>query len=129
VLVAGKDGWRVSGAVLRDNWFQKLSRAARERAGRVASLLLRLVHGEAPDPALFHTFHAYLDALATHPEERHDALETLAALRLLSQLGLDAGGIPGEESEPFADPALDAVTTGRAVFIERVNRGIAASGL
>jgi recombinational DNA repair protein (RecF pathway) len=129
VLVAGKEGWRVSGAVLRESWFQKLSHAARERAGRIATLLLRLVHGEAPESTLFDTFDAYLAALATYPEERHDALETLAALRLLFILGLDAGGIPGEDADPFAEPALDAVTTGRAVFIARVNRGIAASGL
>ncbi|HVW71812.1 MAG TPA: recombination protein O N-terminal domain-containing protein [Candidatus Paceibacterota bacterium] len=129
VLVAGKDGWRLSGAVLGTNWFAQLPRDARLRAARVATLLLRLVHGESPDPALFDIFHAYLTALAVRPESDHDALETLAALNLLSQLGLDAGALPGAGREPFADAAIAQAGSDRTAYIARINRGIAASQL
>src|SRR3989344_2925218 len=53
VLVRVKEWWRVSGSVLRRNWFKQMPRAARPRAARVAGLLLRLVAGEVHDPMLF----------------------------------------------------------------------------
>src|SRR6185437_8331917 len=127
ILVAGKEGWRVSGALLRENWFRALPRMARLRAGRVASLILRLVHGETPDPALFDTFKAFLSALAEFPESLHDAAECLAALRVLSALGLDAGELPDDGL--FTKESLALVSENRSAYISRVNRGIAASGL
>jgi len=127
VLVAGKEGWRVSGALLRESWFRTLSRPARTRAGRIASLLLRLVHGEIPDPALFDIFKGFLSALADFPEPMHDSVECLAALRLLSALGLDAGEIPNGGA--FAAHTLASVAGKRSELVARVNRGIAASGL
>ncbi len=129
VLIAGKEGWRVSGALLQEAWFPKLSRAARTRAGRIASLLLRLVHGESPDPHAYDIFRNALIAFAEFPEDQHDAIECLAALQLLSILGLDAGALPGAAAEPFTEEALASVTKERASYIARVNRGIAASGL
>lgn len=127
VLVAGKEGWRISGALLQENWFQKLSHAPRARAARISALLLRLVHGETPDPALFDTFQAFLNTLSAVPESLHDSAECLAALRILSLLGLDAGNIP--EEGLFTQEALSSVAQNRSAFIVRVNRGIAASGL
>jgi len=129
VLVRGKEGWRLAGAVLEENWFKKLKRAdARRRAARVSGLLLRLVAGEAQDLALFPTVKGFLEALAELPEDTHEAAEMLAALRLLAALGLDAGAIPGESSE-FSPDTLAKVAKGRAGYIARINHGIEASGL
>jgi recombinational DNA repair protein (RecF pathway) len=129
VLVRGKEGWRVAGAVLEENWFARLERAsARLTAGRVAGLLLRLVPGEAHDPALFTIITSFFDALANLPEENHESAEVLAALRVLRALGLDAGEIPGDVSE-FTLPILSEVGETRAHYISRINHGIAASGL
>src|SRR5580692_963366 len=47
ILVRGKDGWRLSGAVLARSWFTELNAPARLRAGRITNLVLRLVHGES----------------------------------------------------------------------------------
>lgn len=127
VLVAGKEGWRVSGALLRENWFRTLPRAARVRAARIATLLLRLVHGETPDPALYDTFKAFLSSLVEFPETLHDSAECLAALRVLSELGLDAGEIP--EEGLFTPESLSRVAADRSSLIVRINRGINASGL
>jgi recombinational DNA repair protein (RecF pathway) len=129
ILVAGKEGWRVSGAVLEHNWFQELPRAARLRAARIAVLLMRLVQVDAPDQALFDTFAALLAALRDYPEDRHDAIETLGALRVLGLLGLDAGEVPGDAAAPFDAASLELTAAERSAFIARVNRGIAASGL
>lgn len=122
-LVRGKEAWRLSGAVLEESWFRALDRPARLRAGRVNGLLLRLVHGEANDPALFTLFIGFLAALPRLPDASQDTAEVMIALRLLAALGLDAGPLPLDDSYEPLDP--DA----RRALVTRVNRGILASGL
>lgn len=128
ILVRGKDGWRLSGALLEKHWSEALPAGARERAGRISRLLLRLVHGESSEPAAFFTYKGFLEALPDLTEPEADAAETLAALRILRALGLDAGDIPGTETD-YGPEALAKAMTGRRALIERVNRGIEASGL
>ncbi|MCI0597622.1 recombination protein O N-terminal domain-containing protein [Candidatus Parcubacteria bacterium] len=126
LLVRGKEGWRLSGAVLIENKLAKLSEPARLRAGRIASLFLRLVHGEIHDSKLFHVFSEFLDALPTLSEKDADAAECLAALRVLSVLGLCAGDIP---SGAYDSATLSTIHADRRSYIVRINHGIAASGL
>ncbi len=128
-LVRGKEGWRVSGAVLYENWFARMrANDSRERAARVTGLVLRLVAGEVQETELFPTVIGFLQALSTLPPAAHDAAEVLAALRVLSALGLDAGEIPTSEAA-FGEETLSQVGRERAQYISRVNRGISASGL
>jgi len=121
-LVRGKEGWRLSGALLLASWFSKLDRPARLRAGRIAGLMLRLVHGETNDPSLFMLYESFLAGLPGAGDEAQDAAECFAALRLLAALGLDAGPLPDTDAE-----ALSAEE--RRALVTRINRGIAASGL
>jgi recombinational DNA repair protein (RecF pathway) len=138
MLLRGKEGWRLAGALHTNDWFAKLSRPARLRAGRIASLLLRLVHGETADASsTFYTiFLQYLMALselsatATESDEAAaDAAECLVALRILHALGVDAGSIPGELRGGYTAEILESVIENRPDFVLRINRGIAASGL
>lgn len=129
VLVHGKDGWRLAGAVLKESWFAALPSAdARRSAARVCGLLLRLVAGEAQDSNLFPIVSGFFAALAKLPRELVEAAEALAVLRILATLGLDAGKIPGEPGD-FSLQTLAAVQADRADYIVRINHGIAASGL
>ncbi len=129
VLVHGKESWRVAGAILAENWFTRLHTAeARARAGRVTNLLLRLVASEVHDTALFSVVRGFFGALASLPEEMHEAAEVLAVLRSLAVLGFDAGVIPGEASM-FTESLLAEVLKGRMQYIARINNGLAASGL
>lgn len=122
-LVRGKEGWRLSGAILDAHWFEKLDRASRLRAGRIAGLLLRLVHGEANEPALFDLFADFIRALPSLPETSQDTLECVTALRMLALLGLDAGPLPATDAyEPLSAEERRAMVT-------RINHGILASGL
>ncbi|KND46832.1 MAG: DNA repair protein RecO [Parcubacteria bacterium C7867-004] len=122
-LVRGKEGWRLSGALLTEDHFRNLDQQGRLRAGRVASLLLRLVHEEAGDSVLYDTYLDFLRALPEATEDAQDALECLAALTILRSLGLDAGPLPSIEiNEP-----LSPIT--RRDIVMRINRGITASGL
>ena len=129
VLIRGREGWRLAGAVLEENWFKRLQNVdARRRAARVSGLLLRLVAGEAQDPSLFPIVTGFLRARAELSEEEHEAAEVLVALRILAALGLDVGEIPGEMSA-FTRPVLAVTVLNRADYIARINHGIAASGL
>ncbi len=129
VLVRGREGWRVAGSVLEENWFQRMHDASRRRrAARVSGLLLRLVAGEAHDPGLFPAIQDFFKALAELPVEEHEAVEVLAALRILSVLGFDAGEVPGG-AFTFAPATLAAINARRTSYIARINEGIAASGL
>jgi len=129
VLVRGKEGWRVAGSVLEENWFVRMPRAEdRARAARVSNLFLRLVAGEERDTGLFPIIRGFFEALASLPEPEHDAAEVLAVLRALSALGLDTGGFPSGEPA-FASPLLAEISRDRLAYVARINRGIAASGL
>jgi DNA repair protein RecO (recombination protein O) len=130
VLVRGKEGWRVTGAVPSENWFIRMQHmAARARASRISNLLLRLVAGEVQEEqVLFAIITGFFDALATLSEEAQDAAEVLAALRILAALGLDTGDIPGEPAS-YTTPLMETVKQHRAEYIVRINRGIAASEL
>jgi recombinational DNA repair protein (RecF pathway) len=125
-LVRGKDGWRLTGAVLEEDHFHALAPDMRHRAARVASLLLRLVHGESADAPLYGILRDFIAALPGLDEDGQDAAEVLAALRLVRALGLDAGEVP---EEGYGQAALVAVRERRSEYVKRVNRGISASGL
>jgi len=128
ILVRGRDGWRITGAVLLEPWRARLGREARERAGRVAALILRLATGESPDTALFTTLTAFLAALVEGGEIGEPA-EVLAALYALSALGFSDTTPPSAAGEFFARERLAEVEHDRVKYIARVNQGIAASGL
>ena len=127
-LVRGKETWRLSGALEATNHFKALPRAARERAARVAGLLLRLVRGEHAEPELFHTYAEFMGVLPALSEVEQDAAECLVALRILRVLGCDDGPPPAFPAD-FASPSLAEVARTRSSVIARINRGIAASGL
>ncbi len=127
LLVRGKEGWRLSGALLTENRYTALSASARMRAGRVSELVLRLVQGELKDPELFDTFQAFLTVLPTLSPEQEEAAEIVVVLRLLSLLGLAEE--ESSHTQLFEASALDAVLRDRRSYILRINRGIAASGL
>lgn len=128
-LVRGREGWRVTGATLSEPWFARLQkRSVRERAGRVAGLVLRLVPGESAEPQFFSLMINFFRALVEQNELEHDSAECLAALSLLSTLGLDAD--PTIVHTPSFEPEILAhVGAHRRDYILRINRGIEASGL
>ena len=132
VLVRGREGWRVTGAVLEVNWFSRLATLdARRRAARVAGLLLRLSPGESPEHSPFAIITDFFEALAHEAEQVREGAEMLAAAHLLATLGFaDVENAREEEVvSPFSPENLARVADDRDHYITRINRGIAASGL
>ncbi|MFA7302790.1 MAG: recombination protein O N-terminal domain-containing protein [Candidatus Paceibacterota bacterium] len=129
VLVRGKEGWRVAGAVLATSWFTRMcSTDARVRAARVSGLLTRLVAGEEREAGLYPIVQGFFKAFSVLPEALLEEAELLVVLRVLSAMGLDAGELP-EGPETFSPETLAAVSAARVDYIARINNGIAASGL
>lgn len=129
VLVRGKEQWRISGAVLRENWSSRIKLlSARERVTKVVGLLLRLVAGEVSDSRLYLVMVNYLNILSSIKEEDQDAAEILVALYIVNVLGLDAGDLPCNIPE-FSINALAPIKLLRGVYIKRINHGIDSSGL
>lgn len=127
-LLRGKDGWRMAGSVLDTNWARELDRSGRVRAARVLELADRLIRGEHEDAELFAILSGFLSALVERSEDDQDALETIAVVRLLHALGLDAGE-PFGEGEVYTDEEIARARSARADLIPRINHGITASGL
>ena len=129
VIVRGREGWRVTGAIQEENWFKRIHTVtSRQRAVRLSGLLLRLVTGETRNLSLFLIARGFLKALSELDEDAHEAVEILTALRILAVLGLDAGDIPGRPSD-FSPTVVSLISADRASYISRINRGIEASGL
>jgi len=131
VLVRGREGWRVTGAVLQENWFARLEMPdARRRAARVAGLLLRLSPGESPEHSPFTILTGFFDALSHEAEQVREGAEMLAVVHLLATLGFaDVENAREEVVSPFSPENLVRVANEREQYIIRINRGIEASGL
>jgi len=128
ILVKGKEGWRLSGAILAENHFDSLDGDSRLRAGRIASLMLRLVSDDMEGDT-YALYKEYLEILPTLEGEDQDAVETLAALYLLQEAGVDAGANVPQGTGRYGSEARAYATEKRKDLITRVNRGIEASGL
>jgi recombinational DNA repair protein (RecF pathway) len=114
-FVRGKDGWRLTGALLSENRFRELSVSARSGAARVAALFLRLMPPDAHEAGFFALYRDFIGELRAQSVEEQETAECTTALSLLVMLGLDTG------------PSVE--TLSRNETIVRINRGIAASGL
>lgn len=126
VLVRGTFGWRLTGSSLSRNWFHELTRPARERAGRVSGLLLRLTPGEIAESALYEIMRDFFSSLHKTPPAFYEAAECLTVLHILSVLGLDTGKLP---SNYYDTHTLRTINESHREYVVRINRGIAASGL
>jgi recombinational DNA repair protein (RecF pathway) len=126
VLVEGVEGWRVAGAVLAANWFSRLASAeARERAGRVAGLLVRLSPGEAREGVSYALLCAFFETLAEGEAALAEGAELVAAESVIAAFGVGKQSIRAD----FTAASLAQALTERTERIARINRGIEASGL
>lgn len=129
VLVRGKEGWRLAGAILAHNYNEALSAGGRTCAGRIAHLMLRTLSGDTSDPEAYALFEELLHILPELSGEEEENVEILAALYLLKSLGLEAGeAIPNADGR-YGESAREYAQQNRKDLIVRINRGIEASGL
>jgi DNA repair protein RecO len=125
-LVRGRQEWRLVGV-------EQVTRLAPSPSlGRVSSLLLRLVAGEEPNPALFEDVKNGFVLLAVQkPAASLESIEIVLVLRILSHLGYLphsaalAPYIEGRFSVELSAHALEA----RALLVSAINESLKATGL
>ncbi len=129
ILLRGKEGWRLSGAILSEDYFETLTPSMRMCAGRIAHLIVRMLSGESTDSDAYVIFEELLRVLPELDEEEQERAEILAALYLLQSVGVDAGDPIPDHDGRYGREARVYAEANRKELIVRVNRGIEASGL
>ncbi len=132
-LVRGRYEWKLTGAQDLSRTYVGASLAQRRSAGRIARLLLRLIHGEEEVSELYETVANGLEYLAGQAsEEDIEHVECVLVLRILFHLGYVE---EGEAVRPFIESAQmspELVTDARALrptLIRTVNESLGATGL
>jgi len=132
-LIRGKYEWKLVGAGQVSGAYLAPVAGSRRTAARATRLLLRLINGEDPMPALYQTVLRGLAALAqAKTQEQEDALECVLVLRILSHLGylpktpeLSPFVVSDEFGVELAARALKA----RAALVRTINESLGATGL
>lgn len=126
-FVRGKHEWKLTGVEHVSHGFIAPEAARRQSTGRVARLLLRLIHGEEQNTALYTTVVEGLEALT-----RGVDVEAVLVLRILTHLGY----LPQTpELEPFIKKDFfsielsQEVAASRAFLIRSINDSLHATGL
>lgn len=136
-MVRGRHEWKLTGVERLSRDYISPSFTSRQRMGRLARLLLRLIHGEEPVPELYNTVaegFEYVSRATT--EQDAENIECVLVLRILSHLGY----LPQTpEIMPFVDtpPAgrffslelAAEVARSRAFLIRAINESLGATGL
>lgn len=131
-LIRGKAEWKLTGVENISHELARGDRDRRVRSGKIAKLLLRLIHGEERVPALYKTVVEGLGAIARATTvEDADAIETVLVLRVLAHLGYLprtqalAQFIEGEYSVELSAEALKS----RSLLVRAINESLTATGL
>ncbi len=131
-MVRGKAEWKLTGVENISHELAQGDRDKRVRSGKIAKLLLRLIHGEERVPALYKTVVEGLGAIARAATvEDAEAIETVLVLRVLAHLGYLphvpalAQFIEGEYSVELSAEALKS----RSLLVRAINESLIATGL
>ncbi len=131
-MVRGKAEWKLTGVENVSHELTQGGHDRRTRSGKIAKLLLRLIHGEERVPALYKTVVEGLGAIARAASTTHaEAIETVLVLRVLAHLGYLphtqalAQFIEGEYSIELSAEALKS----RSLLVRAINESLIATGL
>ncbi len=132
-FVRGKYEWKLTGAENISRKFISPSASRRRAAGRIAKLLLRLIHGEEGVGGAYDTTIEGLASLAQATNEQEaENVECILVLRILSELGYVPSNqklTPLVENKLFSSEILAEAATMRPFLIRTINESLSATGL
>jgi len=132
-LVRGRYEWKLVGTQDLSRSYLGATAARRRAAGRIARLLLRLIHGEEPVEALYDTVAQGLECLARAATDADaESIECVLVLRVLAHLGYlphTPQLAPFIEADFFSMELTAAVTRSRNLLIRTINESLSATGL
>ncbi len=126
-FIRGKYEWKLTGALKISHALIPSQASGRQAAGRISRLILRLIHGEEKNAALYTTVHEGFAALA-----RDVDVEAVLVLRVLSHLGYlpDTPELkPFIEQDFFSLELTNRVNASRSLLIKVINESLGATGL
>jgi DNA repair protein RecO len=131
-MVRGKAEWKLTGVENISHELTQGESDRRTRSGKIAKLLLRLIHGEERVPALYKTVVEGLGAIARAATVADaEAVETVLVLRVLAHLGYLphtqalSQFIEGEYSVELSAEVLKS----RSLLVRAINESLIATGL
>jgi DNA repair protein RecO (recombination protein O) len=131
-FIRGRHEWKLTGAqdVTRALLAKDLKR--RQASGRIAKLLLRLIHGEETNVALYETVREGLQALTRVDEAHIENIEAVLVLRVLAHLGY-LPKIPELQKfitqNFFSIELAGEIAASRVLLIRAINESLGATGL
>lgn len=132
-FVRGRHEWKLVGVEDISHGYVSPEAARRRAAGRIARLLLRLIHGEDPVADLYDIVAEGLTSLVgSRTAAEAENVECVLVLRVLAQLGYvpsDSRLAPFFEDARFPDTLLASAALSRTFLIRTINDSLAASGL
>jgi len=132
-FVRGKREWRLTGVEQVSHEAMGKSVTRRQAAGRISKLLLRLVQGEEPLPALYDAVASGLVHMATAQSDTDaQAIETVLVLRVLAQLGYlprTPELLPFISDHLFTIELAAAAAERRNLLIRAINESLQHTGL
>jgi len=132
-FVRGKYEWKLTGVENISRGFISQSTVRRRAAGRIAKLLLRLIHGEEGVGGIYDTTVEGLISLAgVASEQEAENVECILVLRILSELGYVPSSqklTPLVENKLFSTEILAEATSMRPFLIRTINESLSATGL
>lgn len=132
-FVRGKNEWRLTGVEAATRTLVAGSPARARQAGKVAKLLLRLIHGEEVAPELYTSVTEGLGALVRAPGEREaESVESVLVLKVLYHLGYlpHTPELTGFiDADFFSSQLAGEVEASRARLLKAINESLQATGL
>ena len=131
--VKGKNGWKVTNAVEKGNFYFDLPEYSRRVLCQISSVLLQMIQGETPHPEIFQTVKTGFEFLGTLSEKDVGNFEVLTVLRILYQLGYVAKDETTEtilkDMNVWDEKLLQAVSENKIYIVAQVNKALQESHL
>jgi DNA repair protein RecO (recombination protein O) len=86
-VVRGKNGWKITSAVMERNFFFDLLPDLRKILAKMVLILLKMIQGEIPHKELYNIIHQGLKEMSVSSKEKLYVLEAVIILRVMSELG------------------------------------------
>jgi len=132
-FIRGKHEWKLTGAVgVSQSFSIETSIEKRQAAGRIARLLLRLIHGEEYNQGLYATVAEGLSALSRSDNVLTADIETVLVLRVISHLGYlpqTPQLRPFIEQDFFSMELSAEIQKSRELILKAINESLSATGL
>ena len=133
--VKGKNGWKVTNAIEKNNFFFSISHSGRRVIAQIVSVILQMIPGESPHPEIFQTVRTGFEFLSKTSRSNLDVsnFECLIVLRILYHLGYVVSDSTTAESLSdgtiWNENILNHISNQKKVIVALINKALKASQL